>query len=184
MNIHVRDLRQPRADPVEPPIGAIVAYPNGDETRRGVVIHHTARTLHVLDGDRTVQLRGDRRTRVTTLARSAEEYAQRAATETESLRNRQGWCSVPTAMIRDVNSTPVDSVTDLNVVAHGIQTYRLRATPLTLRRKDMLTALRNSFQKTQMGFFEARSFQELPIEDEVNGRFKLRFEIVDSLPAL
>lgn len=183
--VSITDKRTSNTDEVDPAginVGAIVAYPDENgEVRRGVVIHQTPQTTQILDGDHIIRLRNERRAQIKMLARSTEAYAQRAALEAAALRVAHGWCSVPTNMIRNVNTTPIKQA-PLLVIARAEQTFYLNPTPITARRKVALSdVLKSSFVPNDIGYWSSRDFT---FDDQlsVQMRRKYSLELVDELP--
>jgi len=180
-NIKVQDSRTPvtALTVATAPIGAIVSYPLEDGTRRrAVIVHRTPKSLTLLDGDQTIKLTGERRDNLRVLAASANAYTQRVADETERLRNEYNWCGVPSAFVRDINSTPVAG-TGLIVVARGVQVFELEPTGMTRRRENIANAIASAFVPNDIGFFGDRHFKMV----HKNQSRKFGLELVDTVPA-
>ena len=162
------DLRRPAPDvaptpTTEIPIGAVVAFPAVDgTTRRGVVIGKATDVTSILDGENTVELRGDDRAKITMLAPSTDEYTARVSDTAQTLRTEQGWCSVPNELVRKLNNTPAEGSRlsgRIHVIIEAEQRFILTATDMTLRRSVKLdAAIRDAFRASGLGWFTDNVF--------------------------
>lgn len=167
--IVVRDARQPVTSTIDNiPIGAVVSYPTDADpnvVRRGVVTSRARGALHILDGENTVVVRGERRERVVMLAKSTDDYTQRVSRTASTLRARQNWCSVPNELVRKLNNTPaVGAPGALHVVVNAVQRHVVQPTDMTLRRKtELQRILERAYVVQSPGWFNDRDLS--PLQD-------------------
>lgn len=178
----ITDQRQPKSDTDVASIraGAVVAYPTDEGVRRGIVLHQTPQSTQILDGENVVRVRGERRNGIKKLADSAEAYARRTVAETAVLRMRNGWCSVPSNMVREVNTTPI-VLDPLLVVVRATQVYHLQPTSIGVRRKlNVDEALKTSFTPNDVGYWDDRTFRQVDELEAAPRSYQL--DLVDELP--